>query len=92
MESTAYFWRSASLTHPFGTLIIMTKKHLTASAEQLPLLDSSHVPVKLRLDERTRRLGLSQVQVMRAILDDQIRRAHARDEADTEVPARRLAA
>jgi hypothetical protein len=41
---------------------------------QLTLLDASHVPLKVRLDDRTRRLGLAEVARCRAILDDQLQR------------------
>lgn len=48
---------------------------------QLTLLDASHVPVKLRLDDRTRRLGLANVAAMRALLDAQLQRS-----ADPQLP------
>jgi hypothetical protein len=39
----------------------MTTIEFPAPPEQLQLLDASRVPVRLRLDERTRRLGLAEV-------------------------------
>jgi hypothetical protein len=39
---------------------------------QLTLLDASHVPLKVRLDDRTRRLGLAEVVRCRQILDEQL--------------------
>jgi hypothetical protein len=41
--------------------------------QQLRLLDSSSVPLKLRLDERTRRLGLAHIAKLRAQLAEQQR-------------------
>jgi hypothetical protein len=40
---------------------------------QLRLLDASSVPVQLRLDERTRRLGLAHIAKIRAQLAEQQR-------------------
>ena len=48
-----------------------TKAH--PHSQQLHLLDASSVPVKLRLDERTRRLGLAQIAKIRAQLVEQQR-------------------
>ncbi len=45
--------------------------------QQLRLLDASSVPVKLRLDERTRHLGLAQIAKIRAQLVEQQRRRTA---------------
>lgn len=70
----------------------MTKIEFTPKAEQLQLLDASHLPVKLRLDERTRLLGLAEVARARAILDEQQLRAEVRDHKVEDLPARRLAA
>jgi hypothetical protein len=47
-------------------------------SQQLRLLDASSVPVQLRLDERTRRLGLAQVAKIRAqLLEQQRQRSQA---------------
>jgi hypothetical protein len=46
-----------------------TKAH--PHPQQLRLLDASSVPVQLRLDERTRRLGLANVAKLRAQLAEQ---------------------
>ena len=70
----------------------MTKIEFTPKAEQLKLLDASHLAVKLRLDERTRLLGLSEIVRARAIRDEQLRRAELRDHKIEDLPARRLAA
>jgi hypothetical protein len=61
------------LTHPLRTLISMNN---TAAVQplQLTLLDASHVPLKVRLADHTRRLGLAEVARCRAILDEQARR------------------
>jgi hypothetical protein len=42
--------------------------------EQLRLLEAEHVPVQLRLDERTRRVGLAGIAAARAVLADNRRR------------------
>lgn len=70
---------------------IMTTIEFPPQPEQLQLLDASRVPVRLRLDERTRRLGLSEVARALAIIDEQLRRA-ATEESSETLPARRLAA
>jgi hypothetical protein len=50
--------------------------------EQLHLLDPADgVPLQLRLDERTRRIGLAGVAMVRALLDEQRRRAASQPEA-----------
>jgi hypothetical protein len=49
--------------------------------EQLRMLDDASVPLQLRLDERTRRIGLRGVAMARALLDEQRRRRE--DTADT---------
>ncbi len=69
----------------------MTTIEFPPQPEQLQLLDASKAPVKLRLDERTRRLGLAEVARARAIIDEQLRRA-ALDTTPDALPARRLAA
>lgn len=76
---------------PFMQDQTMTTIEFPPQPEQLQLLDASRVPVRLRLDERTRRLGLSEVARARAIIDAQLRRA-ATDETPEMLPARRLAA
>ena len=53
----------------------------TPPSEQLRLLEPPAVPVALRLDARTRRVGLAGVARARAILADQARR-RAEREAD----------
>jgi hypothetical protein len=53
-------------------------------SQQLRLLDSSSVPVKLRLDERTRRLGLAHIAKIRAQLAQQQRQ---RTDADRSAAA-----
>ena len=45
--------------------------------DQLRLLDASSVPIQLRLDERTRRLGLAHVAKLRAQINEQQRRRTA---------------
>ncbi len=70
----------------------MTTIEFPSQPEQLQLLDASRVPVKLRLDERTRRIGLAEVARARAIIDEQLCRAAALDDAPEALPARRLAA
>jgi hypothetical protein len=62
-----------TLLHPLRTLSPMTNNALVQPL-QLTLLDASHVPLKVRLDDRTRRLGLSEVARCRSILDDQLQR------------------
>jgi hypothetical protein len=54
--------------------------------EQLRLLDDASVPLQLRLDERTRRIGLRGVAMARALLDEQRRRRE--DTADPKSPRR----
>jgi hypothetical protein len=52
------------------------------NSQQLRLLDASSVPVQLRLDVRTRRLGLAQVAKIRAqLLEQQRQRSHAQRSA-----------
>ena len=53
----------------------------TPPTEQLRLLEPAAVPVALRLDARTRRVGLAGVARARAILTEQ---AHRRAERDAE--------
>jgi hypothetical protein len=53
-------------------------------SQQLRLLDSSSVPVQLRLDERTRRLGLAHIAKIRAQLAEQQRQ---RTDADRSAAA-----
>lgn len=53
----------------------MATKH--PRPQQLRLLDASSVPVQLRIDERTRRLGLAQIAKLRAQLYEQQRRRDA---------------
>jgi hypothetical protein len=48
-------------------------------SQQLRLLDASSVPVKLRLDERTRRLGLAHIAKIRAQLTEQQRQRSSAD-------------
>lgn len=63
-----------------------------AHHEQLELLPADGVPVRLRLDERTRRIGLAGVARARAILDEQARqRAEARS-AEAGAPPQPLGA
>ncbi len=56
--------------------------------QQLPLLDASDVPVQLRLDERTRRIGLAGIAMVRALLEEQRARRTA---APVSVPLGRTA-
>jgi hypothetical protein len=55
-----------------------------SDSQQLRLLDSSSVPVQLRLDERTRRLGLAHIAKIRAQLAEQQRQ---RTDADQSAAA-----
>jgi hypothetical protein len=59
---------------------------------QLVLLDAARVPVQLRLDERTRRVGLAGVAQARAALEESRRRRLAREEAAAEARRPRRAA
>ena len=59
----------------------MTKR---PSVQQLPLLDPSSVPAQLRLDERTRRIGLAGVAAARAALEASRRRRLEREAAEAE--------
>jgi hypothetical protein len=54
------------------------------TVHQLPLLDTSSVPAPLRLDERTRRIGLAGVAAARAALEESRRRRLEREAADVE--------
>ena len=60
----------------------MTTKRTTTN--QLVLLDPAHVPTQLRLDERTRRIGLAGVAHARAILAESRRQRLAQEEAAAE--------
>jgi hypothetical protein len=55
-----------------------TNPHPGASPEQLRLVDPP-VPVALRLDARTRRVGLAGVAQAKSLLADQARRRHERE-------------
>jgi len=66
----------------------MTTKRTT----QLVLLDPASVPAQLRLDERTRRVGMAGVAQARAILAESRRRRLAREEAAAEARRPRRAA
>jgi hypothetical protein len=50
-------------------------------SQQLRLLDASSVPVQLRLDERTRRLGLAHIAKIRAQLTEQQRQRSSADQS-----------
>ncbi|MGD9704751.1 MAG: hypothetical protein AB7Q42_00635 [Acidimicrobiia bacterium] len=70
----------------------MARKQLTRTRpQQLALLDTRRLPRALRLDERTRQIGLVGVAEAKAILDEQARRRAERDAAHT-VPFVRKAA
>lgn len=53
----------------------------TSTPEQLSLIDAAEVPLQLRLDERTRRLGLAGVAMARALLAEQQARRAAAEQA-----------
>jgi hypothetical protein len=52
--------------------------------EQLQLLEADRVPLALRLDERTRRIGLAGVAAARAVLAENHRRRIAAEKAATQ--------
>jgi hypothetical protein len=54
------------------------------TSQQLPLIDAATVPVELRLDERTRRVGLAGVAAARAALEASRRRRLEREAAAAE--------
>jgi hypothetical protein len=56
----------------------------THRTTQLTLLPPSHVAAQLRLDERTRRVGLAGVAHARAVLAESRRRRVAQEEAAVE--------
>jgi hypothetical protein len=60
--------------------------------QQLPLLDVAAVPVELRLDDHTRRVGLAGVASARAILAEGRRRRVEREQAAAEARRPRRAA
>ena len=68
----------------------MARKQLTRP-QQLALLDARRLPKALRLDDRTRQIGLAGVAEAKAILDEQARR-RAEHDAETQVPFVRSAA
>jgi len=61
-----------------------TKPASTGTTTQLALLPSAAVPAQLRLDERTRRVGLAGVAQARAILAESRRRRLADESAAAE--------
>ncbi len=63
-----------------------------ATTHQLVLIEAARVPAQLRLDERTRRVGLAGVAHARAALEESRRRRLAREEAAAEARRPRRAA
>ncbi len=70
----------------------MTTEHTPQTGQevqQLALLPpSDHVPVQLRLSERTRRVGLAGIAKARAILGEQACRRVEREEESEHLPRR----
>jgi hypothetical protein len=62
------------------------------AVHQLPLLDAPGVPAQLRLDERTRRIGLAGVAAARAALEESRRRRLEREASTVEARRPRRAA
>ena len=77
------------MTPPAQTAI-MSSHHTTT--QQLVLIDPPGVPVQLRLDERTRRVGLAGVANARAVLAESRRRRVERETAAAQSRRPRRAA